>query len=148
MKTLKFLFAGLALSMVAACSDNDGVEDNVETPLIIGQWEMIEENDAWDYDIMHPVTDYRVWEFFPDGTIKQYSNSNNIDERFKTYEVKSGSLIIYYDKTKGIEYGGKYIYKCQFIDAEKNKIRIEFLQGILTDIPQPLLWIYERVNKE
>jgi hypothetical protein len=35
MKKLKFLlFAGLALSMVAACSDNDGEKDNVETPPI------------------------------------------------------------------------------------------------------------------
>jgi hypothetical protein len=35
MKTLKFLlFAVLSLSMVTACSDNDGGKDNVETPPI------------------------------------------------------------------------------------------------------------------
>ncbi|MDR1561867.1 MAG: hypothetical protein LBS54_02110 [Dysgonamonadaceae bacterium] len=129
---------------------SDEVEDatDPQNELLYGQWKVIEENDAWDYDLIHPVDYYGVWEFFPDGKVSHYYNINNIDERFKTYELKSDSLYIYYDKTTGIEYGGTYIYRCQFIDAEKNKIRIEFLQGILTDMPQPLLWIFERVNKD
>ncbi|MDR2817025.1 MAG: hypothetical protein LBB62_10045 [Proteiniphilum sp.] len=170
MKTLKYLlFAALALSILTACliSNVENMEDNAENtdttdtsdttktdvtipPIIIspiiGQWKVIEENDAWDYDLMHPVTDYRVWEFFSNGTIKQYSNSNKIDEWFKTYELKSDSLYIYHDNIK--EEWCTHIYRCQFIDAEKNKIKIEFLWGLTTDIKKPSLWIFERVNKE
>ncbi|MDR0682998.1 MAG: hypothetical protein LBG15_14290 [Dysgonamonadaceae bacterium] len=69
-------------------------EENVTTSSINGQWKRIEENDAWDYNLIHPVDYYAVWEFFPDGTVKYYDNSDNTDERFKTYELKSDSLYI------------------------------------------------------
>ncbi|MDR1592833.1 MAG: lipocalin family protein [Prevotellaceae bacterium] len=140
MKTLKFLIAVLALSMGVACS-----EENVTVSSINGKWKVIEENDAWDYNLIHAVNYYRVWEFFPDGTVKYYYNSDNIDERSKTYELKSDSLYIYYDNIK--EETSTHIYSCLFIDAEKNKIRIEYLHGLRTDIMQPSLWIFERVNK-
>jgi hypothetical protein len=108
-------------------------------------WKVIEENDAWDYNLIRLVDYYRVWEFFPDGTVKYYYNSDNIDEGLKTYELKSDSLYIYYDNIK--EECCTHIYSCRFIDEENNKIRIAYLQGNKTDIPQPLLWIFERVNK-
>jgi hypothetical protein len=141
MKTLKFLvFVVLILGMVTAC-----VEENVSTASIHGKWKVIEENDAWDYDLIRPVDYYRVWEFFPDGTFKWYPTFGDSDDHFRTYELISDSLYIYFDNIKEEFY--THIYRCQFIDRKKNKIKIEFLQGNSTAIPKPSLWIYERVNK-
>jgi hypothetical protein len=143
MKKLNFLLLTvLALSIAAACSKD---ESSAENPLI-GKWKVIEENDPWDYDLIHTVDYYRVWEFFPNGTVKYYNNSDNIDNSLlKTYELKSDSLYIYYENIK--DELNTHIYSCRFIDEEKNKIRIEYLQGIRADIMQPSVWIYERVNE-
>jgi hypothetical protein len=141
MKTLKFLvFVVLVLGMAMACS-----EENVNTSLIHGKWKIIEEENPWDRDVFQPVDYYNVWEFFPDGTAKWYQTIDNIDGRLKTYELKSDSLYIYYDNTK--EECCTFVYRCRFIDAENNKVKVEYLQGNMTDIMQPLLWIYERVNE-
>jgi hypothetical protein len=142
MKTLKFLLiALLALNMGMACSKN---ESSVENPLT-GKWKVIEENNPWNPDLIQPVDYYSVWEFFPDGTFKRYHTIDNMDDQLRTYELKSDSLYTYYENIK--EECCTHIYRCQFIDKEKNKIKIEYLQGNITAIPQPLLWIYERVNK-
>jgi hypothetical protein len=90
---------------------------------------------------MRPVDYDRVWEFFSDGTVK-YAN---VDDRLKTYELKLDSLYIYFNDIK--EECCMFTYDCRFIDEEKNKIRIELLQGNITARIQPLLWIYERVNE-
>jgi hypothetical protein len=119
--------------------------ENVSSPSINGKWKVIEENDAWDYHLIRPVDYYRVWEFFPDRTVRYYHNSDNIDDQLKTYQLKSDSLYIYYDDIK--EGCCTHIYTCRFIDEENNKIQIEYLQGNSADIPKPSLWIYERVTE-
>ena len=152
MKT-KNLFVPAILLLSFGCINNDGLskDDNatntaVNDSSISDKWKLIEENDAWDYNLINPVDYYRVWEFFLDGTVKYYHDSDHIDNSFlKTYELKSDSLYIYYNNIK--DEINTHIYSCRFIDEEKNKIRIEHLQGLLTAIPQPLLWIYERIKE-
>ncbi|MDR2684199.1 MAG: hypothetical protein LBB53_02310 [Prevotellaceae bacterium] len=148
MKKLKFfLFAVLTLSINMACSgDVTPEEENVTISSINGKWKVIEENDAWDYNLIHPVDYYKVWEFSLDGTVKYYHDSDNMDDQLKTYELNSDLLYTYYDNIK--EECCTHIYRCRFIDAEKNKIKVEYLQGNSTDIPKPSVWIYERVNKQ
>jgi hypothetical protein len=142
MKTLRFLvFAALALGMAAACS-----EEHENTASIHGKWKIIEEENPWDTSIIQPVDYYTVWEFFPNGMVKHYYNSANIDVYLKTYELKSDLLYIYYENKKDELHA--HTYRCRFIDAEKNKIEIKYLQGLKTDRMQPLLWIYERVNEQ
>jgi hypothetical protein len=142
MKTLKFLLiALLALNMGMACSKN---ESSVENPLT-GKWKVVEEENPWDRSLIQPVDYYTVWEFFPEGTVKHYYNSNNIDGQLKTYELKSDLLYIYYENRKDELH--THTYRCRFIDAKKNKIKIEYLQGIRALSMQPSLWIYERVNE-
>jgi hypothetical protein len=167
MKTLKFLlFAVLALSISMACSEDvvsgqepddsheqepddsheQGASNNMkENAIFIGKWKVIEEEDAWDRSIIRPVDYYTVWEFFSDGTIKHYYNIDNVDEAFKTYELKSDSLYIYHNNIKVKT--STHIYSYRFIDAEKNKIKMKIVGGPVTEMMQPLLWIYERVNE-
>ncbi|MDR0734089.1 MAG: hypothetical protein LBF08_08595 [Dysgonamonadaceae bacterium] len=158
MRTLKFLFALFALSIAMACfethepevvaanpSERKPSENPADVPSIAGQWKIIEENDAWDYTLLRAVDDYRVWEFFPDGTVKHYHDTAHTDARLKTFELKSDSLYIYYDNVKGE--CCTFIYGWRFTDAKENKIEMKLLHGNITDIPQPLLWIYERVKR-
>jgi hypothetical protein len=140
----------LGLSIVAACTGDNMSKQEADNTVyskedMIGQWKLIEEDDPWEH-LFRPVDYYEVWEFFPNETVKIYHNSNNIDERFKTYELKSDTIIIYYDNRKDIMCCA-HGYRCRFIDVRKNKVRMELVLGNITDMIKPLVWIYERVNK-
>ena len=137
------IFACFAVSMIFANCDKTKEED------IIGKWNLIAQGYYDSYNnnsiVINTVeNDWRPYiDFFPNGKMKRtdFFYEEHIETVYE-YPFRIDEQFLYENYTDEIN---AFIYKYKI---EKDKLTLEYVQGNILDISNPIvIYIYQRTNK-